>query len=873
MTAPEPPSEPDDLFAEIDSGRVPSSPRAASGSVPERIGPYEIEGVLGEGGMGTVYLGMQHDPTRRVAVKVVRVGYGRPDVVRRFEAEQQAIARLNHAYIAKVYRAGVTEESVPYFAMEYVDGKPLLDYCDAERLTIRERLELFRKVCDGVQHAHQKAIIHRDLKPSNIMVAEEDGNAVPKIIDFGLAKSLEDPLTEHTQLTGGPGSTLGTPHYMSPEQATGAKSIDTRTDVYALGAVLYGMLTGRSLFDFETIRDRAVERVFDLITNQDPVPPSDRLGRDEEAAREHASRARTSSASLARALRGDLDRIVLMCVRKEPERRYASAAELSEDVLAYLENRPVEASRPSAAYRTRKFLRRNRFFVTVAATLVLGLAVAFAVVNDARLEAVAAASVTEQASRRAARNLDLANERLAEFERMADVKRIQERIAEANSDLWPARPDKVAAMEAWLRESEEMADRLEGHRATLDAMRRGGVRDVDAATDAETWIFEDPRDQWMHDTLAALVADLERFCRPATPNERGGLLADLRARLAVARAIERETIDEPRELWDEAIASIADRDECPMYGGLVLTPQLGLVPMGRDPESGLWEFGVWQQTGEVPQRGPDGRLAFDESSGIVLVLVPEGSFEMGAVGVNGAFPVHTVALDAFFISKYEMTQAQWEAFTGENPAYYAPSTGEYRSNWDRLPESEKQLRRHPIENLTWAEYAEVLRRLDLGLPTEAQWEYAARAGTSTTWWSGDDPASVAGAANLHDRFAATVFPAEWGAPEAFDDGFVVHGPVGRFRANPWGLHDVMGNVLEFCRDGFANYDRPVREGDGERRSEGPIFSYSIRGGCYLSGLDAVRSVHRNASSPTQRSDQLGVRPMREIVSAAPEEGP
>ncbi len=349
-------------------------------TVPERIGSYRIIERVGEGGMGVVYHAEQDEPVkRRVALKVIKWGLDSKEVLARFELEYHALAVMNHSNIASIYDAGVTDRGLPYFVMEYVSGVPITEYCDREQLDTAKRLALFESVCDAVQHAHQKGVIHRDLKPSNILVAEQDGRPVAKVIDFGVAKSTEQGLTEetlHTEL----GRLVGTPAYMSPEQAeTGSTDIDTRTDVYSLGVILYELLTGSLPVSADTIRGVSYSELQRIIQNVDPLRPSSRLSTTDEEASRLAGLRHTDTRSLARALRGDLDWITLKCLEKDRTRRYESAAELGRDVRRYLDKEPVLAGPASRAYRVSKFVRKHRVFVgataLVLAALTIGLGV------------------------------------------------------------------------------------------------------------------------------------------------------------------------------------------------------------------------------------------------------------------------------------------------------------------------------------------------------------------------------------------------------------------------------------------------------------------------------------------------------------------
>jgi len=362
---------------------------ASSGTPAEPIGPYRLLQKIGEGGMGEVWLAEQTEPVRRkVALKLIKAGMDTKQVITRFEAERQALALMDHPAIAKVYEAGETPRGLPYFAMEYVAGELITTYCDRHRLGMAERLALFGLVCDGVQHAHQKGVIHRDLKPSNVLVAIQDGNPVPKIIDFGVAKATAQRLTEKTMFTE-LGVLIGTPEYMSPEQAemTGL-DVDTRTDVYALGVMLYELLTGALPFESKELRQAGYDEIRRRIREVDPPRPSTRVSTLGEKATDAAKNRRTEPRQLAGRLRGDLDWIVMKALEKDRTRRYGSPAELAADLGRHLDHEPVLAGPPSASYRTKKFVRRHRFGVAVASLAVLGL-VAFGVAMAVQAKTIA----------------------------------------------------------------------------------------------------------------------------------------------------------------------------------------------------------------------------------------------------------------------------------------------------------------------------------------------------------------------------------------------------------------------------------------------------------------------------------------------------
>jgi non-specific serine/threonine protein kinase/serine/threonine-protein kinase len=326
--------------------------------------------------MGEVWLAEQTHPVRRqVALKVIKAGMDTAQVVARFEAERQALALMDHPAIATVYDGGSTPEGRPYFAMEHVKGEAITTYCDRQRLTTQARLELFMQVCEGVQHAHQKGIIHRDLKPSNVLVTIQDDHPVPKIIDFGVAKATAQHLTERTLYTE-LGVMIGTPEYMSPEQAEmGGLDIDTRTDVYALGVILYELLTGALPFDRKALRQAGFAEIQRKIREEEPPRPSTRITQHGPASTEAAANRHTEPRRLASELRGDLDRVTMRALEKDRTRRYQTANALAADVRHHLNNKPVAAGPPSTVYLATKFVRRHRFGVAAAATLVLLLVV------------------------------------------------------------------------------------------------------------------------------------------------------------------------------------------------------------------------------------------------------------------------------------------------------------------------------------------------------------------------------------------------------------------------------------------------------------------------------------------------------------------
>jgi eukaryotic-like serine/threonine-protein kinase len=355
---------------------LPASTMALRTEKPgDRIGRYKLRETIGEGGCGVVYVAEQEEPVRRrVALKVIKLGMDTRNVIARFEAERQALAMMDHPNIAKVLDAGATETGRPFFVMELVRGIKITEFCDQNHLSTRERLELFMKVCQAVQHAHQKGIIHRDLKPSNILVTLHDGVPVPKVIDFGIAKATEGRLTDltiYTELH----QFIGTPAYVSPEQAEmSGLDIDTRSDIYSLGVLLYELLTGKTPFDAKELMAAGLDQMRRTIREQEPVRPSTRLGTMLEGERTTTAQHRhTEVPRLIHLLRGDLDWIVMRCLEKDRARRYDTANGLAMDIQRHLKSEPVVARPPSAAYKAQKFIRRNRVMATAAMIVALVL--------------------------------------------------------------------------------------------------------------------------------------------------------------------------------------------------------------------------------------------------------------------------------------------------------------------------------------------------------------------------------------------------------------------------------------------------------------------------------------------------------------------
>ena len=794
-------------MAENPSGRA---------SLPTRIGSYVILDYLGGGGMGDVYRGLQETPVRReAAIKQIRPGKDDRQHRARFEMELKALERMDHPNIAKVYDTGFSEGGQPWFAMELINGVSLKEYCNKKRLTLEARLELFQQVCDAVQHVHQKGLIHRDIKPTNVMVAEVDDRPIAKLIDFGLARAV-DIQALRTTLFDELQRIIGTVAYMSPEQASPRDpDLDTRSDVYSLGVMLYELLTGDVPLHDDLSRCN-VDQLAHRICEVEPKKPSTHLSELGDALANAAALLQLDGRSLCRKVAGDLDWIVMKALEKDRNRRYATARDLAREIARHLRNEPVEAGPPGVGYRLRKWVRRYRVGVLAGSVVAVSLLMTAVVTVVMQQEAIAA------------------NAKYLRMLLAGDTLGVLQRRAE---ELWPALPTKVAAMDQWLRDAEEVVAQLPEYVAR-------------AGSEAAEGEIADPG------TLESRRRVADGLTALSGPE---GLVAKIRERRHDAATITARSVDdpEPKRLWAEAVARVAAN---PAYA-FTLAPQVGLWPLGPDPQSKLEEFAV-MQSGKVPDRR-DGRLILEEQGAIVLVLVPGGEVLVGATRKDSSSPNYDpqaldgsdnddgreapllgVGLDPFFIGKYELTQAQWMRLGAPNPSNFrcgAANAAIYVNKPD------KPTGLNPVENVSCNDLTTFLKHVGLDLPTEAQWETACRARGRGAWNVGK-AADLDRVANLADparpRGGYWIAIGESAGLQAY--GRLDTAPMGSYAPNGFGLHDMHGNVNEWCRDPYVTKRRRLRPGSGEVEPDGPVepWNAAIRGGSFRGGPGSARTAFR-----------------------------
>jgi len=958
----------------------------------ELLERYELRGILAHGGMATVWRVWDRDLDRFLAMKILDedegrgAHAGRDRRLARFLDEARIAAQLTHPGIPPIHEIGISEEECVYFTMKLVEGRTLLELIregreDGRALDAQAGVSILLKICDAMAYCHAKGVLHRDLKPSNVMVGRF-GEVY--VVDWGLARSTPEddlPASGEANEAGAPDArealtetldreVLGTPAYMSPEQAScRGGEVDARTDVYAVGAILYHLLSG--VPPYHRNRSASIGAVLEDVRTVPPTPLHE----------------------LTPSLSPELQSICEKAMARAVDERYASMRELADDLRAYLEGRVVRAFRTGPVAELQKWISRHRFLAASIALLLILVGSASAVGFTVYARTVATRRTLELHSTQAriqelidevdrmwpprperidayrqwtgeAQRLAFEWERGGYAQRLEDLRsRAQRTVANAGEALgethyrswheadlemqldglrraaevragapapepadvdWSAYPGGPQEWLAWsypmvhptrarmgqetlgwalaLRAHEEAPDdelraealchvawatsalgldqqalaaAIQGRDLAPDARRRQLVErlrtsaapDFDhsrAIEDLElqlstlrtraerqrTWQFSDPADQGLHDQLASLAAGIDRLTDP----ERGllnGLSPEagrgVQSRLAFALALHEDCVTsrELHALWAEVLD---DLRRLPAFADRELSPHLDLYPVGKDPSSGLWEF-AHLQTGNPAGRDAAGRLILLEDTAAILVLIPGGEFTRPLR--NLSLP-QTVHVRPFFLSKYELTQAQWQHLTGENPSRFTPG---YSSGGEPITLV------HPVEEISWHEGRRVLGWAGLGHPTEAQWEYAARAGAVTEWETGDEPTTLAGAANLASRDPDLAAPV---------DDFGLHSAAGTFAPNRFGLHDVHGNVREWCLDavqtGYRRWQLDVHDPvvhPDESRRRARLYRI-VRGGGFESEARQARFEHRDRESPDYRAPDLGLRPARPL---------
>ncbi len=868
-----------------------------------RADRYRRGAEVGRGSMGRVFSAWDKELVRVLALKVLHTSADgdapRPptDRVLRFIREAQITSQLDHPGVVPVHELGIDADGRPFFAMKLVRGQDLKSvftstWAGKDGWTLVRALGVILKVCEAMGYAHAKGIVHRDLKPTNIMVGRF-GEVF--VMDWGVAhveEHAEDGLglertafiratrrsaADDATLTDD-GTILGTAAYMSPEQAEGnLLLLGAWTDVYAVGTLLYHLLAKRPPY----IDESSSRRTLDVLERLRAGPPE----------------------PLARAAPDAPAELVSICERamaRQPFARYQGMKELAEDLQAYLEGRVVRAHRTGVRAELRKWVLRNRTTAVMAA-------LALVIVSGAGL------AISRWRGDRA--QLDL-------LQRLREPSSLTEQF----DYLWPATIEHIGRIREWLAAAEGVAQQREVYRAQLADLRKralpedpGAPEELRAralyklrigvgkktiayfqsererlrrfggltfegydlakveselvlfdgqvigfenklrATPRQSWTFVTAGDDLLHDRLARIDRELDELSGDAEARPRIEVAERV---LAAYEHAERSRPTGADSAWEEATRCIGDPTRCPQYAGLHLRPLEHLVPLGPDPRSGLWEF-AQVLTGEIPIRGPDGVLEIDEGSAVVLVLVPGGSFRRGSQMLDEGLPnydpysqrieqpVLGIQIDGFLLSKFELTMAQWERLTGKD----------LRSSDDRLPGS----RMKPAMPMTWDDGLAVLRCVGLDLPSEAQWEYAARAGTTTPWWTGAEMSALPDAANLGEQQPS---PGNATSIEDFifvgPDGWNGSAPIGLFHANPFGLHDVLGNAAEFTRDvgSFAYSERNILIGTGESAPWADL-QRRARGGNHASDPRDARCASRVIMSRNEVGN-VGLRPSLDL---------
>ncbi|MBK8096025.1 MAG: SUMF1/EgtB/PvdO family nonheme iron enzyme [Planctomycetes bacterium] len=776
---------------------------AASGPTPvptvaahDRIGAYRLLAELGRGGQGVVYLAEDTRVARTVALKVFADGLsalGGPARLR-FRREAEAVARLDHPGVATVFEVGEDRDTA-WIAMRHVAGGSVQQLIAARLATGTGPSAEVTAIASDVRLVERAArALHAAHAVGIVHRDIKPGNILLQAPDEPV---LADFGLAHDQRSGlpritVPGAVFGTLCYLPPERLAGAEA-GPLADLWALAAVL-----------------------FELLTLQRPFQAATTAGELQAIANDEVRDPRTLNPAISR----DLAVVLMTALARDLSARYRTAAAFADDLAAVLAQRPIAARAASRLDRLRHFARREPALTSTVAALLVVLVIGLVTVSWFLRENRSA---------------------LAAVTRLADLKLARE-LRQRQQALWPARAERIAAMRAWLADAARLREHVPEHAALLAALPP---------------LRQDPTADWQRDQLEALhqeLADLDQQ------------VAAVQRRIDAASSLRRRSIEEPAASWAAAATRVAAN---PRYDGLVLRPQLGLLPLGPDPASGLEEF-AHLPSGAAPARDATGKLQIGEDSALVLILVPGGPSVLGCerepptdgrpANVDPETPAeqtpgYVVDLAPFLLSRYEMTQAQWQRQTGANPSTYRPDNGL----------SKVAGLQHPVELISWEDCERVLAQFDLRLPSEAQWEHAYRAGSRSPYPFGDTVESVRGHENLADVTARDrgtnrrLRFIDW-----LDDGHLIHAPIGSFLPNAWGFHDMGGNVKEWCDDSWEDYPAAApRAGDGRRR--GAYDRYRIiRGGSYSSYVDEARAGFRFGVERHTSGGEAGVRPARDL---------
>ena len=900
--------------------------RVKKSDTDERIGRFRLIRELGRGGQAVVWLAKDEELGRQVALKVIRESVvDGARLVARFRREAEITSKLDHPSICPVYEVGLDE--APWIAMRFIEGETLSSRIasirkeneegsteqsynvsfSGENTTededpqtekqlhasvssgpstqrdLRAIAKTIERIARALHAAHEVGVIHRDIKPANLMV---DTDGVPVVLDFGLAK---DKTVNDADLTMS-GDLMGTPAYMSPEQLMAQRiTLDRRTDVYSLGVTLFECLTGIRPFKRPTR-----EALYNAIMT------------------EEAPRVRRLNSAVSK----DLEVVVETTLQKNRDHRYQTALEFAEDLRRFSEYEPI-AARPAGPWtRVVRWGQRNPMVASMLIVVFLAVGSAAGIFAWKSLQLTTALGERDEANTSLTAQREELSDSLNRVTRLKDGRRLRLHLEDAET-LYPARPDRIADLKAWLADTATLLESLPAHRATLDSLvakagpytkeqraldhpealsqlasarlraerlaKALGEADSDAEedrldseldfvdseierfeveiTERKSWGFDD-EESWLHELLSDLVVRLAELEMP------DGLAADVRARLATAREILPRTVGDHAESWKDALARIRVNK---LYGNLVLQEHVGLIPLGPDPVTGFEEFLHWEshaRGAESPERDKNGRFSIGNETGIILVLLPGGVFRMGTrrpesshdVGANfdpnarrDELPVHDVELSPFFLGKYEVTRGQWVRMTGEAD----PSYWNVQNSEKRLKEEE--LARCPVELINWLTSDRWLSRVGLALPTESQWEYGCRAGSENAYFFGNDPSEIVKYGNIADRQYRSVFGSRGNAFNDVDDGHGVYAPVGSYDPNAFGLFDVYGNVWEWCRDWYGSYAVDnVEAGSGLRRNQGSVQRI-FRGGSFVNTAVLARSARRNGATEKGYFNCLGLR--------------